>query len=324
MKIELKLIPLLEPLRPEIEQVERMLHDTIAQAEEPLRSMLRHALGGGKWLRSTLVILIGQAFAASIAPFHNLAAAVEMLHTATLIHDDVVDKAPLRRGRATLHTLWTIEATVLVGDYLLARSAALVADLASPRIMRVFAEMLCILCAGEIRQMFVTRGKHSQCEDYYRSVEAKTASLFAATTEMASILAGAEEAHIVALRCFGHELGMAFQIMDDVLDFTGSEVQLGKPAGSDLRQGLVTLPTLYYLERVPDDTAVHAVLAGQRDEEHLRAALEAVRSSGAIEDALTEAQAYARQSQAALAALPASPARQALWALAGYVVERRH
>ncbi len=348
---------MLEPIRSQMERVERLLFDTLAQVEEPLGSRLRRSLGGGKRLRPALVILVGQMFAssapplsppigekASAAPFHSLAAAVEVLHTATLIHDDLVDEAPLRRGRKTLHTIWPAGATVLAGDYLLAQAASLIAETEHPRILKVFAETLCTMCAGEIRQIFITKGKtkgkqsHSHAaveqtaldatgrygrEDYYRSIEAKTASLCAAATEMAGLLAGAGEPQIAALRRFGRELGMAFQIADDVLDFTGDEAQLGKPAGSDLRQGLITLPTLCYLERAEDDAPVNGVLSGQRDDEHVQAAIEAVCSSGAIEAALAEARDHARQSQEALATLPDNDSRHMLCSLAEYVVERR-
>ncbi len=341
METTLRLVPLPEPIRPQMERVERLLYETLAQVEEPLGLRLRRSLGGGKRLRPALVVLVGRMFASPPAPFHSLAAAVEMLHIATLIHDDLVDGAPLRRGRETLHTVWPAGATVLAGDYLLAQVASLVAELEHPRILKVFAETLCIMCAGEIRQTFVTKGKQShsraaveqtaldstsRCgrEDYYRSIEAKTASLYAAATEMAGILAGAEESQVVALRHFGRELGMAFQIVDDVLDFIGDEAQLGKPAGSDLRQGLITLPTLCYLERVEDGAPVNVVLSGQRDEEHVRVAIEAVCLSGAIEASLAEARAHARQSQEALATLPDNGSRHTLCSLAEYVVERKH
>jgi geranylgeranyl pyrophosphate synthase len=351
MKTPLQLIPLFEPIRPQLERVERLLHETLAKVEEPISSRLRHSLDGGKRLRPALVILIGRMFASSApppippigrrtsGPFHTLAAVVEMLHTATLIHDDLVDEAPLRRGRKTLHTVWPARATVLAGDYLLARAVSLIAELEYPYILKVLAETLCTMCAGEIRQI-VTREKYSHSraaveqtalvstgqwgrEDYYRSIEAKTASLCAAATEMAGILAGAGEPQIAALRRFGRELGVAFQIVDDVLDFVGDEAQLGKPAGSDLRQGLVTLPILCYLERVEDGAPVNGVLSGQRDDEHVRAAIEAVCSSGAIEATMAEARAHARRSQETLATLPDNDSRHTLFSLAEYVVERR-
>ncbi len=321
VKPPLRLIPLLEPIRPEMERMERLLNDTLAQVEEPLRSMLRRSLGGGKRLRPALVILVGRMFASS-APFHSLAAAVDMLHTATLVHDDLVDGACLRRGHETLHTIWPAGATVLAGDYLLGQATSLIAELEHPRILRVFAATLCTMCGGEIRRMLTARKDPHRREDYYRSIKAKTASLFAASTEMAGILAGAEEPQIAALRRFGQELGMAFQIVDDVLDFIGDEPQLGKPAGSDLRQGVITLPTIYYLEAVADDEIVSAVLSGQRDWEHVRAAIETICSSGAIEDSLAEALTHARQSQEALTVLPDNASRHTLHSLAKYVVER--
>ena len=324
MKTPLQLISLLEPIRPQMEQVERLLYETLAKVEEPLISMLRRSLEGGKRLRPALVILAGQLFAAPLTPFYTLAAAVETLHAATLIHDDLVDDAPVRRGRETIHTTWPAGTTVLAGDVLLAQTVALVTELEHPRILRVFAETLCAICAGEIRQMFAAEGKQGDREGYYRRIEAKTASLCAATTEMAGILAGAEEPQVAALRRFGRELGLAFQIVDDVLDVVGDEAQLGKPAASDLRQGLITLPILCYLERAEDDAPVKAVLSGQRDEAHLRAAIEAISSSRAIEASLAEARAHARKSQEALEALPDSVPRQMLRSLAEYVVERRH
>lgn len=315
--------PFLAAIRPHMEQVERHLRETLARVEEPLGSKLRHSLGEGKRLRPALVILSGELFVPCGRPFHRLAVAVELLHTATLIHDDLVDGSSWRRGREALHTLWPTGPTVLAGDYLLALSAALIAELGRPRILEVFASALCTMCAGEIEQT-VTREKSRRREDYYRGIEAKTASFCAAITEMAGILAAASESQITALRCFGWELGVAFQIADDVLDFVGNEAELGKPAGSDLRQGLLTLPTLHYLEGADDATPVNAVLSGERDAEHLRAAIEAVRASGAIGRALTEARAHARQGQEALAGLPDNAARGMLWALTEYVVERRH
>jgi len=321
--IPLLLIPLLEPIRPEMERVESLLDERLAAVEEPLRSMLRHSVGGGKQLRPALVILIGQMFARPIAPFRSLAAAVNMLHAATLIHDDLVDEAPMRRGRETLHAIWPAGATVLAGDYLLGQATSLIAELEHPRITKVFAELLCTMCAGEIRGALATKGKIGCREEYYRSIEAKTASLFAAAAEMAAMLAGAEESQIAALRRFGRELGMAFQIVDDVLDFTGDEAQLGKPAGSDLRRGFITLPVILYLEKAAPDAAVNAVLSGQWDGEQIHAAIEAIRSSGAVEASLMEACTHARRGQEALATLPDSDSRRILCSLAEYVVERR-
>jgi geranylgeranyl pyrophosphate synthase len=322
MSAPLQLIPLLEPLRPDMEQVAHVLGEVLDGVEEPLRSMLHHALGGGKRLRSALVILVGQVFEARTAPFSRLAAAVDMLHAATLIHDDLVDGSSLRRGRETLHTAWPIGATVLAGDYLLGEATSLIARLGHPPILSIYADILCTMCAGEIRRLLAVKGDHNSRADYYRTIEAKTSSFFAATTEMAAILAGADERQVGALRRFGRELGLAFQIVDDVLDFVGDEVRLGKPAGSDLRQGLMTLPTLLYLENAADGTPVHAVLAGRRDDGHVQAAIAAVCASGAVEASLAEARTYTNRCHEALASLPDNASRRMLCSLADYVVER--
>lgn len=324
MSPALQLVPLLEPIREDLERVDGQLYKTVAEAGEPLSSRLLALLSPGKRLRPALVILTGQVFGAGGSPFQCLAAAVEMLHCATLIHDDLVDDSAVRRGQHTLHTLWPAGATVLAGDFLLARSVALVAELGRPRIVRVLAQSLCTISTGEIRRLLVTDDTGNQRQQYHSTIEAKTASLFGAIAEMAGILAGAEEIHITALHRFGLELGMAFQIVDDILDLTGDESRLGKPVGGDLRQGLVTLPVIYYLEQVSGDTAVQAVLSGQRDEEHVRAAIEAIRSSAAIEGAFSDARAHIRRSQEALGLIPANAPRETLSALSDYVVDRWH
>lgn len=306
-----------------MEGVQQVLHGSFAAMEQPFQDELRSRLGGGKRLRAALVILTGRLFAAPPAPFHTLAAAVEMLHAATLIHDDVVDDAALRRNQAALHTVWPVGATVLAGDYLLARSASLVAELGHPPLLKIFGEALCTMAAGEIQQMFPgADDPHDPRQRYDRSIEAKTASLFAAATQMAAILARAPAAQADALRQFGRDLGMAFQMVDDVLDSVADDAALGKPGGSDLRQGLLTLPILLYLEQATDDRAVRSVLAGQRDEQHVAAALAAIRSSAAIPAALEEARGRARRAQEALLTLPDRPPRHTLAALADYVVAR--
>lgn len=323
METLLEIIPLLEPIRLDIAQVMHLLHRTMDGIEDPLGTRLHGVIGGGKCIRPALVILVGQLFLSSPGPFYTLAAAVEALHTATLIHDDLLDAAPVRRGRETLHTTWPLKMTVLAGDVLLAHATSLVADLASPRILRLFAETLCTMSTGEIRQLSAVVEEQAGREAYYRRIEAKTAALCAAATEMAAILAEASDPQVDTLRQFGWELGIAFQIVDDTLDLIGDERELGKPAGSDLRQGIITLPIICYLERNEDETVVSTVLTGQRDTEDIQAAIEAVHTSGAIEAALVEARAHARQAQRALENLPDNAARQMLHALAEYAVERR-
>jgi len=307
-----------------MEGVQRVLDENLAQVGDPLFGVLQPRVAGGKRLRAALVMLVCRMLNASPDPLQHLAAAVEMLHSATLVHDDILDCSSVRRGSSALHTVWPVPAAVLAGDYLLARSTAIVAALNHPAVLKVFAEALCTLCAGEIRQMFVTLDTHTRRDEYYHSIEAKTAALFATAMQMAGMLAAASEAQTAALTSYGRQLGMAFQIADDVLDLVANEAEMGKPAGSDLRQGLATLPVLLYLDLdgVQGDGAVQAVLDGQRDEAQVQAALRAIRSSGAITAALAEAQVYVRRAQEALLTLPDTPPRHVLTALAEYVVAR--
>ena len=320
MPADVRLLSVLAPIRPDLEQVEEILQEVLARAQEPLGPLLSGVLAGGKRLRPAVVLLSGQVFTPSTVAFYSLAAAVDMLHAATLIHDDVVDEAGLRRGRQALHTLWPAAASVLAGDYLLAEAVARVADLGDARILRTFGGLLRTMCAGEIGQMLAGRRARCSRREYYESIEAKTASLFAASAEMAGYLAGALAEQVVALRRFGRELGLAFQIVDDVLDLAAGEAELGKPAGRDLRQGLVTLPTLIYLEQGDTEDVAGAVLAGWRDEQAVAAAIEAIRASGAVEAALEIARAHVRRSQEALEVLPDHPSRQLLCALADCIV----
>ncbi|HET89707.1 MAG TPA: hypothetical protein ENN99_03065 [Chloroflexi bacterium] len=162
-----RLALLLNPIRPQMERVGGWLHEATDRADEPLRSMLRDSLSGGKHLRSALVIFTGRMFDLPLAPFCRLGAAVEALHAATLVHDDLLDGAVLRRGRASLHTAWSVEAAVLVGDYLLGEATALIAELEHPRLLTLFAETLRTMCAGEIRRAFAAPERFPSIEDYY-------------------------------------------------------------------------------------------------------------------------------------------------------------
>jgi geranylgeranyl pyrophosphate synthase len=293
------------------------------RAEDPIRTALAPLLEGGKRLRPAVVLLVANLFGRESAPFERLAAALEMLHTATLVHDDVIDQARLRRGHLTLHTTWATGPAVLAGDYLLAEAVSMTAALGIPRLVQVLADALRAMCAGEIKQSLQREPRTDLRQAYYETIQAKSASLFAATAEMAGLLAEAAEAQVTSLRTFGWELGMAFQMVDDMLDLTAASTELGKEPGADLRQGLITLPVLVYLEMADDTTAVRSVLDGQRDAEHLSAAIHAVLGSGAMEAASEEACAHVARARAALCALPDNRWRRRLEDLLAFVVQRR-
>jgi geranylgeranyl pyrophosphate synthase len=277
---------------------------------------------GGKRVRPALAMLVSHVYPADRERIVALAAAVELLHTATLVHDDLIDGALLRRGNPTLNAAWTPGATVLTGDYLFARAADLAAQTNSVRVMRLFAQTLMVICSGEIKQMFDKRANLNR-QQYYDRIYAKTAALFAVSTEAAGILGGAPEAAVAALRDYGKNLGMAFQIVDDVLDFVSDEDQLGKPVGSDMRVGLVTLPTLWFLEQNDDHGIVGDIINnGRRDDASIREAVRIILESGAADAAMDEARHFVCSSQAALELLPSGGSRNALWELSDFVVER--
>jgi geranylgeranyl pyrophosphate synthase len=211
---------------------------------------------------------------------------------------------------------------VLTGDYLFARAADLAAQTDNVRVMRLFARALMIICSGEIKQMFNRKIGLEQAQ-YYDRIYAKTAALFAVAGEAAAVLGEAQDTMVEALRDYGEHLGMAFQIVDDVLDFVSDEDRLGKPVGSDLRSGLVTSPTLWFLKQNKDHALVSDILDnGRKDETSIREAVRLIRESGSIESSLEEARQFVRRSQSALEYLPPSEYRDALWELSDFVVDR--
>jgi len=321
----LKVIPIFELIREDLECVERKMREVSRIEYEQLRATLDYLLGsGGKRLRPALVLLSSKFYPADAEKVTSLAAAVETLHTATLIHDDLLDNAFLRRGNPTLNATWNSVATVLTGDYLFARAAAFAAETKSVRVVSIFAQTLMSICGGELKQIFGSDQGQTTREYYYQRIYSKTASLFAASAETGALLSEAPEPEVQALRDYGYNLGMAFQIVDDILDLAGDEDELGKPVGSDLRQGVITLPTIYFLQAHPEDEAVTRVLSGRYGgDDEVRTAVEMIKESGAIESSTAEAKRFAARSRDALSTLPHNEYRQAMLDLTDFVVERR-
>jgi geranylgeranyl pyrophosphate synthase len=325
----LNTLSMLDPIKGDLQRVEAKLREAplIQEADFDLvAEAIDHLLGsGGKRVRPALALLTGRLYPSDPDKIVALAAAVEMLHTATLVHDDVVDGSLLRRGNPTLNARWSPGATILTGDYVFARAADLAAQTDNVRVMRIFARTLMTIVSGELRQQFADMRRRQTRDDYFKRIYAKTASMFELATEAAGVLIAASNDQISALKAFGHDLGIAFQIMDDVLDFVGDASQVGKPVANDLRQGIVTLPVIDYLDAHPDDRRVDDLLRnGRRSDEVVLPIVDAVRASGAIDHALAEARDYMRRSQAALQKLPDNEARRTMLALAEYVVARSY
>jgi geranylgeranyl pyrophosphate synthase len=291
-----------------------------------LSQTLQLVLGpGGKRLRPTLVLLASRANPqASFQRRVDLAAAAELLHTATLVHDDVIDLAESRRGSPTVNHLFTNALAVLTGDFLFGQSGSLIARLGSPAIMRVFSWAVMEVVQGEMLRPTLGADLDVTERDYLAKIRGKTAALLAMACETGAMLDNDDDVARTAHHKYGMSLGMAFQIVDDILDFTATEAELGKPVGHDLEQGTITLPSLIYLRANPKDTIVRAHFTGGvgLGEGATKAAVEAVRSSGAIEGARLRAATYVREAIAHLAPLAHTPSRDALEALAAYVIAR--
>ncbi len=279
---------------------------------------------GGKRLRPALVLLSAYLNEVDIERVIPLAAAVEMLHTATLIHDDLIDSAALRRGVETLNARCSPPVTVLAGDIVFAWAARLAARGQDLAVMERFSESLVSICEGELKQMFQGRGSIPTVEMYYERIFAKTGSLFTLATEVGPRLAQRPASEIVKLQTFGKFLGQAFQIADDVLDLMGTEAMLGKPVGSDLRQRLITLPLIRYLEAYPEDTRVHQILEHPDDEETMRALITDFRKSDVAERVMAEARRYVEEAITCLDGYPDTQYRQAMVEIATFAVQRRY
>jgi geranylgeranyl pyrophosphate synthase len=325
--VVLATIAVFDLVKDDLQRVETRLHDVPLRSDSDLE-LVTEAIGhlldaGGKRIRPALTLLTGRLYPSDSDKIISMAAAVEMLHTATLVHDDVVDGSMLRRGSPTLNAHWSPGATILTGDYMFARAADLAAQTGNVRVMQIFARTLMTIVSGELRQLFGDATHRQTREDYFKRLYAKTASMFELATEAAGVLIGATEDEIAALRQYGHDLGIAFQIMDDVLDFIGDASQVGKPVANDLRQGIVTLPVIDYLDAHPRDRRVDELLrSGQHGDELVLPIVGDVRASGAVDRAVAAAHDYVRTAQQRLRQLPDSEARRCMLAVADYVVAR--
>ena len=276
----------------------------------------------GKHLRPVVTLLASEFHPHAPQAAISMAAAVEMLHIATLVHDDTVDMADLRRGRATVSSRYGKDVAVLVGDYLFAKSASVACDAGDLRAVQLFAQAVMALSSGELREL-VTSGVWDQSrEHYFKRIGEKTASLLASAAEVGAVLSGAPDGYAEQLRAYGYNLGMAFQIMDDILDFKGTEAAVGKPVGNDLSQGVLTLPAILLVERYPQDLVVRTAFQARRDPEKIRQAIELIRHSGILEEAARIADGFCAKARDALASLPEISARTSLTALTEYVTRR--
>jgi len=306
--------------------IDALIRDRLASDVVLINQVAEHIVSaGGKRLRPMLVMLAGRATGTVGAEHHQLAAIVEFIHTSTLLHDDVVDESDLRRGRSTANAIWGNAASVLVGDFLYSRSFQLMVELDRMPVMRILADTTNRIAEGEVLQLLHVRNPDTDEAAYLNVIERKTAVLFAAGTQLGALASGADEATQQALYDYGMQLGYAFQIADDVLDYSGDADALGKNLGDDLAEGKATLPLIHAMaQAAPDVRARLRTIVETGDTDALPEVLAAIDAAGSLDYSRARALAYAEAADRALARLGDNAAAAALRGLARYAVERGH
>lgn len=311
----------------DMDAVNQLIRERMASEHAPrIPQVTAHLVeAGGKRLRPMLTLAAARMCGYD-GPFHvHLAATVEFIHTATLLHDDVVDESSRRRGKPTANLLWDNKSSVLVGDYLFARSFQLMVEPGNLRVLDILSNAAATIAEGEVLQLTAAQDLATDERIYLQVVRGKTAALFSAATEVGGVISGAPEAQVVALRDYGDALGIAFQIVDDLLDYGGSAAAIGKNTGDDFRERKLTLPVIKAVAKA--DAAerafwVRVIEKGRQEDGDLAEAMSIMARHGAMEAARADALGWAAKARAALTLLPEHPIRGMLDDLAGYVVAR--
>lgn len=314
----------LADLGPYLDAVEQQLRSVSDDTGTQMREITRHMVdSGGKRLRPIMTLLSARVFGDDLEKTVPIAAAAELMHMATLAHDDVIDKASTRRGAETVNSRWDNHTAVLAGDVLLARALVMLVDYGSPAIVRIMSDMLRRMCDGEIEQKASLNRLDQSEVDYFDRIEKKTALFFAACCESGALQQGAPQEQVQALAEYGRNIGMAFQVVDDLLDVSGEEDVVGKPTGNDLAAGVITLPVIHLLKQEDVGERARRLLGEAPFGRHqIDEVLALVRQNGAVEYSREVAASFARQAQEQLQVLPASPGRDMLEGVADELLRR--
>jgi len=313
-----------EPIQQELLQVEENLRQVTKVDSPYLAKPLHHVLSnGGKRIRPALTLLAGKFYHYNLKLLLPIATAVELLHTATLVHDDTIDNSPQRRGKPTLNSLWDNSTAILLGDYLFATSAYVASQTRNLRVMRLFAHTLMSICSGELDETSSAFDLSQLRTHYYWRIGNKTASLFSLAAQSGAILSKAPKEVVQALRDYSYNLGMGFQIVDDIFDFEAEGEEIGKPVGSDLLRGVLTLPTIVFLESHPEGDSVKGISDLHDNLDKLNLVVGKIRQPSNIAQCYAIAAQFCSQGCSALNALPQNSVHQALVGLADYVITRR-
>ena len=315
---------LLDFLAADMRAVDAVIRARLDSEVVLVRQVAEYIVGsGGKRLRPALVILSAGAFDYRGDQHHQLAAVVEFIHTATLLHDDVVDASELRRGQSTANALFGNAASVLVGDFVYSRAFQMMVEVASMPVMRVLADATNVIAEGEVLQLMNCHNADVDEDGYLQVIRYKTAKLFEAATRLGAIIGGATREQEEAMASYGMHLGTAFQLTDDVLDYSGDHATTGKNVGDDLAEGKTTLPLIYAIKHgTPDDATLIRKAIREGGLAELKQVIAAIGRSGALDYTRRQAEAEARTASAALDAMPDSKQRQYLLQLASFAVTR--
>ena len=304
------------------EVIREKLHSHVALIRQVSEYIIN---SGGKRLRPSLVLLSAGAFGYSGKRHHDLAAVIEFIHTATLLHDDVVDASELRRSKATANALFGNAASVLVGDFLYSRAFQMMVEVDNMRVMQVLADATNTIAEGEVLQLLNCRDPDVDEENYLRVIRYKTAKLFEAATRLGAILGGSSPAEEEAMAAYGIHLGTAFQLTDDILDYSGDYQDTGKNLGDDLAEGKPTLPLIYAIKTGSSEQAAIIRRAIEKGgEEGFQPVLEVIQQTGALDYARQRAQDESNIASATIASLPNSEYKECLLQLAVFAVTRNH
>ncbi|MES2024724.1 MAG: octaprenyl diphosphate synthase [Pseudomonadota bacterium] len=317
---------LIQPIAADLNAVDTVIRQKLHSEVALVNQIADYIISaGGKRIRPVLVLLMANAYGYRGTDHHQLAAVVEFIHTATLLHDDVVDESSLRRGRKTANALFGNAASVLVGDFLYSRAFQMMVTVGDIRIMQILADATNVIAEGEVLQLLNMHDPDVSEERYTQVIRSKTAKLFEAAAQLGTLIAGASEEQIEAAAEYGRSLGTAFQLIDDVLDYSGQADDIGKNVGDDLREGKATLPLIYLMEHgTAEQRELVRSCIENGDEQHFEAVLQAVTTSGALDYTKRKAEEASARATASIATLPDTPFKEALLKLSAFAVHRNH
>ena len=317
---------LIQPISADLQAVDAVIRHKLHSEVALVNQIADYIISaGGKRIRPVLVLLVANAYGYKGTDHHTLAAVVEFIHTATLLHDDVVDESSMRRGRKTANALFGNAASVLVGDFLYSRAFQMMVSVGDIRIMEILADATNVIAEGEVLQLLNMHDPDVSEERYTQVIRSKTAKLFEAAAQLGALIAGANDAQIEGAAEYGRSLGTAFQLIDDVLDYSGQAEDIGKNVGDDLREGKATLPLIYLMEHgSPAERELVRNCIENGDEQHFDTVLQAVTTSGALDYTRRKAEEASAAATAAIADLPDNAFKDALLKLSAFAVNRNH